>query len=186
MNWIADNQPLSLQGRTGGPIKVNVRGGSQEDRILTSDRSRTSFIYRQYIHILFTYLHQHFQWAQIFYFITRPHGNHVSPPLLWLTELIPIRSVTDPTAKKLDQSDHFGPLSFFLTTMDMDQDMTDLSESPSPPQIIADTSSTINKVIEDWVIKMRAALIMLPPSDDKLLRLRFAEGLASEYVHIFA
>lgn len=70
--------------------------------------------------------------------------------------------------------------------MDMDQDMTDLSESPSPPQINANTSSTINKVVEDWVIKMRAALVMLPPSDDKLLRSRFAEGLASEYVHIFA
>jgi hypothetical protein len=85
-----------------------------------------------------------------------------------------------------EQSDHFGPLSFFLTTMDMDQDMTDLSESQSPPQINAYSSSTINKVIEDWVIKMRAALVMLPPSDDKLLRARFAEGLASEYVHIFA
>ena len=66
--------------------------------------------------------------------------------------------------------------------MDMDQDMTDLSQSPSPPQDPPNHASSLEKGLEEGILRIRAALFMLPSSNDLHLRGKFLEGLSLEYV----
>jgi hypothetical protein len=66
--------------------------------------------------------------------------------------------------------------------MDTDQDMIDISESPSPPPVSPNHATSLEMGLEDGILRIRAALFMLPSSNDMRLRAKFLEGLALEYV----
>jgi hypothetical protein len=84
--------------------------------------------------------------------------------------------------KFLDGKGHFGPLPSFFTTMTTDDKMIiDLSESSPPPESNPNAPLSLQHP-EHWDTTIRAALAMLPPSDDTQLRTKFVDGLALEYM----
>lgn len=66
--------------------------------------------------------------------------------------------------------------------MTTEQDMiVDLTQ-PSPPAQSASNATLSMLHPEDWDIRIKAALAMLPPLEDRSLRKKFLDGLALEYV----
>ena len=57
----------------------------------------------------------------------------------------------------------------------------DLSQSSPPPQQSHDVVLSMQKP-EEWDTRIKAALAVLPPSDDTRMRTKFIEGLIFEYV----
>lgn len=66
--------------------------------------------------------------------------------------------------------------------MTMEDDMViDISQSSPPPQVNPHAPLSL-KHPERWDGRIRAALAKLPPPDNTLLRKKFIDGIALEYV----
>jgi hypothetical protein len=68
-------------------------------------------------------------------------------------------------------------------TMDMEEDPIDVASTPSPPPPLLDYESSMSTAINDWTIRLRAALATLPSSNERFLRLKFLDGLQFDFVY---